>query len=452
MKKSPLLIISVFLGSLFSLSAGVSATPLSQSQMDAVFLSGESDFSNGRPSFEQGSGCAKSILPNYFKLKLQGMNFSDETVVRFNSLATTGFDGNYDAFKLFSSNQQAANISSLSMGNDYMVNTLPIQNLNISVPVRAKIGTSGSYTIFFQQIDSMDASVCLIFQDLITGVQLDMRQQASYSFSANDTSWWPRFRVKISGALSYTLSDEGCPGDNNGSVVLSNPAGLAWNFTLQEPGGNVVGTQSGSSQNFVFNQLSPGHYLLVASGGNGCPVPVDTLFIPPGNAVSSAFSVDEDTVFLSAGATVQFTSAQTGSLNWLWDFGDGTTNDSTLNPQHTYALPGQYQVTLTSVNGGCIDSSSTMITVLGIVSLPETQVSASFYFASGEALLYYSLPGTDTGLLQVYDMNGKRVSPTMSLGKPNGSIRLPVQGLSAGMYCCILEYRGVSYRLKFILP
>ncbi|GAB3927204.1 PKD domain-containing protein [Mucilaginibacter myungsuensis] len=42
---------------------------------------------------------------------------------------------------------------------------------------------------------------------------------------------------------------------------------------------------------------------------------------------------------------------------WIWDFGDGT-KGNTANPKHTYAKPGNYDVTLTIVNeNGCQNTS-----------------------------------------------------------------------------------------------
>jgi gliding motility-associated-like protein len=42
---------------------------------------------------------------------------------------------------------------------------------------------------------------------------------------------------------------------------------------------------------------------------------------------------------------------------WTWDFGDGSANNLTQNPAHTYLVPGTYPVQLTTENiFGCIDS------------------------------------------------------------------------------------------------
>ncbi|MFH1413962.1 MAG: PKD domain-containing protein [Candidatus Omnitrophota bacterium] len=46
--------------------------------------------------------------------------------------------------------------------------------------------------------------------------------------------------------------------------------------------------------------------------------------------------------------TMEFEGHTTGEVtSWLWDFGDGQTNTTELEPQHTYASPGTYTVSFT---------------------------------------------------------------------------------------------------------
>ncbi len=64
------------------------------------------------------------------------------------------------------------------------------------------------------------------------------------------------------------------------------------------------------------------------------------------------------------GDVIQFTDASSSGTSFSWDFGDGTT--STLqNPQHTYATPGVYTVTLDVVDGASSGSASKAVTVAG---------------------------------------------------------------------------------------
>lgn len=68
--------------------------------------------------------------------------------------------------------------------------------------------------------------------------------------------------------------------------------------------------------------------------------------------------------FLPTDLIVQFTDTSlNGPITWSWDFGDGSTLDTTQNPSHTYAAPGIYAVKLTITN---YDGSSYKIRNIGV--------------------------------------------------------------------------------------
>ena len=87
-----------------------------------------------------------------------------------------------------------------------------------------------------------------------------------------------------------------------------------------------------------------------------------------------SFATRPSYIQIGSGATAQFTnstpnsckapaminfvntSTGTGSLNYQWDFGDGTTSTSS-SPSHNYLLPGSYTVKLIVFNSlGCTDT------------------------------------------------------------------------------------------------
>jgi gliding motility-associated-like protein len=62
-------------------------------------------------------------------------------------------------------------------------------------------------------------------------------------------------------------------------------------------------------------------------------------------------------------ADVTFTNlTPTGSWTYIWQFDDGSTSTD-INPVHTYAVPGEYNVTLTAQTAECADSVSHKITI-----------------------------------------------------------------------------------------
>ena len=56
--------------------------------------------------------------------------------------------------------------------------------------------------------------------------------------------------------------------------------------------------------------------------------------------------------FCQAPAMVSFTNTSVNAGNFIWDFGDGTTSTQ-VNPTHTYAQPGSYNVKLIADGGAC---------------------------------------------------------------------------------------------------
>ncbi|MFN4083380.1 MAG: PKD domain-containing protein [Bacteroidia bacterium] len=75
--------------------------------------------------------------------------------------------------------------------------------------------------------------------------------------------------------------------------------------------------------------------------------------------------------------TLSFVNSQP-SGNFIWHFGDGNTSTA-VNPTHTYATPGTYNVKLVSYGAGCANDSITKQVGVGIFPV------ANFTFVAGSA-------------------------------------------------------------------
>ena len=103
---------------------------------------------------------------------------------------------------------------------------------------------------------------------------------------------------------------------------------------------------------------------LVAAATHGRGIFTSDIF-----AVANAeFTTDRTVVY--AEQPVQFDDASYKSTSWSWDFGDGGVS-SQQNPQHSFANPGYYTVSL-EINGAITETKNNYILVLPNLGTPYT--------------------------------------------------------------------------------
>jgi hypothetical protein len=125
----------------------------------------------------------EKVKDDMLKLKITGNGYSDETVICFDPCATDEFDGNYDAFKVRSYNITTPQIFTRSADmEDLSINTFAGLDKNISIPLVAEIGNSGTYEIT-ANVAEFDEYTQLYLEDLKDGQIYDLQQQPSITFN-----------------------------------------------------------------------------------------------------------------------------------------------------------------------------------------------------------------------------------------------------------------------------
>jgi hypothetical protein len=113
-------------------------------------------------------------IANFLRLEVSGNGYTDEAVVVFLPEATTEFDGEYDAHKLYGDVPEAAQI--YTMGEkELAINALP-EVKTVVAGIRA--GATGQYTLKATEINSLNS---VILEDTQTGIQTDLNTK-SYTF------------------------------------------------------------------------------------------------------------------------------------------------------------------------------------------------------------------------------------------------------------------------------
>lgn len=117
----------------------------------------------------------KDEVSDIVRLEVSGNGFKDETVIRFLDAATSEYDGQWDAHKLFGDVTEAPAIYSSENGM-MSINSLPETN---TVPVSVKAGVPGEFTITATETSEFgDVNL----EDLLTGSITDLKNN-SYTFN-----------------------------------------------------------------------------------------------------------------------------------------------------------------------------------------------------------------------------------------------------------------------------
>ncbi len=207
-------------------------------------------------------------------------------------------------------------------------------------------------------------------------------------------------------SITYTVYIEdafGCLDSASVSVsVASTPTTTVSNDTSICAGQTVTLTANGgadyfwntseSTQSITVAPISTTTYSVVASNGpcTGAVASSVITVLPTPNLIISASAT---TVYLSLGASVDFSNIGSPAITYNWDFGDGASSSS-LSPTHLYTATGTYTVVLNGTLGSCTGTDTITIIVLDEVAIHEN-------LSSLEMIIY---PNPSNGLVQV-DMN-----------------------------------------------
>jgi hypothetical protein len=199
---------------------------------------------NDKPLFK-GSGSKDDIVYPFLKLRSSSdiNEYSDETVVLFLEEATTNFDSQYDAFKLQGINE-APQMSTVSEGIEFAVNSLPLPDEEVTIPVKFIVGIDGIYTIEAVETANLE-DMYIYLKDLKEGVIIDFNEQQNYSFFSTVGDDPARFEILFkSSPLSIGSFDIAgnirIYSDRNVVYLVSNGDPFSGILNIYDMGGKMV--------------------------------------------------------------------------------------------------------------------------------------------------------------------------------------------------------------------
>lgn len=182
----------------------------------------------------RGSSNSEDI-GDVFRLKLASSSSSDYMAFRIHNQASEAFDTQWDALKRLQSpgylgypgpyTKYTTLSSKDKFGVDYSVHSIAPPTSSLSIPVMARVETSGTYSI--EAIDAENAGACLFIRDKVTGLTHNLAQSA-YVFTISDTTQAPRFELLLcpryaqnpTAVTEFTKNNSVQVGHENGNLLV----------------------------------------------------------------------------------------------------------------------------------------------------------------------------------------------------------------------------------------
>jgi hypothetical protein len=128
---------------------------------------------------------------------------TDDTYILFNPDATDGFDGQYDAYKMFAADSTYPQAYTNNGNDDIAINSLSELLGERTVPLGFKTSISGQFTFTVDMVSSFtDNGNTVYLEDLQTGNYQDLSANSSYQFSSGVTAGLNRFLLHFNPTIT----------------------------------------------------------------------------------------------------------------------------------------------------------------------------------------------------------------------------------------------------------
>jgi len=351
------------------------------------------------PQLGLTENCKVSEPGNFFKtvessfplsIKIENSFGSDETILKMNNDATTGFDGSLDAQKMFSSTFGLPSMcTTMPGGTDYYsINQFPVQE--ITIPLSVWTSSSEIHTISFSGFSDFTHTSCIFIEDLATGISYNLAETQSISVYISDTTSAPRFLIHFGAPVYVVGYNATCYNENDGYINFAKNSDSNFDLIWRDGSGNILSAEPGVYQISSFENITAGQYT-VESTDQLCGNRIDSIYINQPQQISSQFSASSDTIYLNENSTEIFFSNESINANYFfWEFGDlGWSNLS--NPTFSFDVAGISLVKLTAYqNAGCFEVSEKIIQVISTAANDELFEDSIEIRVNGEELIMFA--------------------------------------------------------------
>lgn len=389
------------------------------------------------------------------RLNMSGPNNClDETVIYYQAGATTGFDSDYDAYKLTGVNPHA--IIAQQYDNTLLqINGIEEVTGSFTIPILAKTPHTGTYTIFATDFQDMPFGTYVHLYDAVTNDYVNILA-GDHTFTLDDTTTAPRFFLDIDYSIlpiTLTTTQPHCS-YNIGKCIAQTTGHGPFNYTWKDSSGNIVRTTTNTSSPDTLVVYNGGTFVVTIEDMEEGGIGMDTFMIIPSPVTPTATFNSMDTVILSEGGIFSAQNFSTNASAYLWHFSDNNSFTTSPDGHHTFTDEGLYNVTLFAYNiAGCADSVSKMITVFKVpqeptVGMEEISAESIKWCTLGNNKFLAKNNDSENFTISMMDMNGKNMIEEKSNGE---DLHFDLSNFSKGMYLMTIKTKKTSKTTKFIV-
>ncbi len=329
-------------------------------------------------------------------------DWSDTLDVEIHSLPTSDISGNSTICQGSSTPLSIAFTGTAPWNLTYTNGTIPTDIVTSVNPYTFNVSDAGTY-----QVTSVSDAYC-------TGTS--MTGQAIVAVNELPTS-------DISGSSTI------CQGTTT-PLSIAFTGITPWNLTYTD--GTTPTDIITSANPYTFNVSDAGTYQVTSVSDANC---TGTSMTGQAIVAVDELSVSNFTYTVNL-LQVTFTNNSQNATSYLWDFGDGQTSTE-INPVHTYAVKGSYDVTLTAISTNCGNDvhSETIVLNTDDISNPDLSQAIKIYpNPAGETVTFEISNITKEPIaVEMFDINGKKI---LSRSYNSGSTKetLNTGNIAKGIY------------------
>lgn len=130
--------------------------------------------------------------------RVEGNNYSDEAVIRFNPDASNNFDIAYDAYKIEGTETAPEIFFPIEDGSKLALNTLSDISSGLVVPLQVTTPYAGTTVLRVKGAPEFQYRYPVYLEDMNTGVFIDLRSDSVYSFESESDNTTHFFRLHFS--------------------------------------------------------------------------------------------------------------------------------------------------------------------------------------------------------------------------------------------------------------